>query len=330
MSSPGAAPLADLDGRVARALRNATAAAAASVVPLVGSGDGMAVDGTAVDALRAALAAIAVDGRVVAGEGEKDAAPMLAPGERFGTGGLALDLAVDPVDGTRLAASGRDGAMAVLAVTGRDGFADLGPAHYLAKQVTWLPDAAGLPIDRLVARLAEVRGAAPADVRVAVQDRPRNADVAARARAAGATVVPFEHGDIERSLRAAQPGTDLDVVTGIGGAPEGLLTAAAVRALGADMVASYAPQSAGEAERLVASGRSDSTPLTLDDLCPGPAWLFLSAVTACRPGADGVLEAARREARGIRVASWDVGPERAPRRSELLVGDDGAVAGAGR
>ncbi|MGW4931222.1 fructose-bisphosphatase class II [Agromyces sp. NPDC004153] len=330
MTSPRAESIADLDDAVARGLRDATAAAAASVVPLVGSGDGMAVDGTAVDALRAALATLAVDGRVVAGEGEKDAAPMLAPGERFGTGGLALDLAVDPVDGTRLAASGRDGAMAVLAVTGRGGFADLGPAHYLAKQVTWLPDAAGLPIDRLVARLAEVRGVAPADVRVAVQDRPRNADVAASARAAGATVVPFEHGDIERSLRAAQPGTDLDVVTGIGGAPEGLLTAAAVRALGADMVASYAPQSAGEAERLAASGRSATTRLAIDDLCPSPAWLFLSAVTACRPGADGVLEAARREARGIRVASWHVGPGRAPQWSELLVGDDGAVAGAGR
>ena len=325
MTSAGAGPLADLDDAVARALRDATAAAAASVVPLIGSGDGMAVDGTAVDALRTVLAAIAVDGRVVAGEGEKDEAPMLAPGERFGTGGPALDLAVDPVDGTRLAASGRDGAMAVLAVTGRDGFADLGPAHYLAKQVTWLPDAAGLPIERLVERLADVRGVGAAEVRVAVQDRPRNADVAARARAAGATVVPFEHGDIERSLRAAQRGTDLDVVTGIGGAPEGLLTAAAVRALGADMVAWYAPQSAGEAERLAASGRSTATRLTLDELCPGPAWLFLSAVTACRPGVDGVLEAARREARGIRVASWHVGPGGAPRWTELVVADDGEV-----
>ena len=327
MTSPAPTPLDELDDALAHALRDATATAAASVVPLVGSGDGMAVDGTAVDALRAALAVIAVDGRVVAGEGEKDEAPMLAPGERFGTGGPTLDLAVDPVDGTRLAASGRDGAMAVLAVSGRDGFADLGPAHYLAKQVTWLPDAAGLPIERLVRRLADVRGVATADVRVAVQDRPRNADVAARARAAGATVVPFEHGDIERSLRAAQRGTDLDVVTGIGGAPEGLLTAAAVRALGADMVASYAPQSAGEAERLAASGRSAATSLALDDLCLGPAWLFLSAVTACRPGADGVLEAARREARGIRVASWHVGPRSSPRWSELIVGDDGVVVG---
>lgn len=326
MTSPVPTPLDELDDAVARALRDATAAAAASVVPLVGSGDGMAVDATAVDALRAALAGIAVDGRVVAGEGEKDEAPMLEPGERFGTGGPALDLAVDPVDGTRLAASGRDGAMAVLAVAGRDGFADLGPAHYLAKQVTWLPDAAGLPIERLVRRLADERGVAPAEVRVGVQDRPRNADVAARARSAGATVVPFEHGDVERSLRAAQRGTDLDVVTGIGGAPEGLLTAAAARALGADMVASYAPQSGGEAERLTASGRSPATRLTLDDLCPGPAWLFLSAVTACRPGADGVLEAARHEAGGIRVASWHVGAGREPRRVELVVGDDGVVA----
>ena len=320
MTPAPSSPLADLDDARAEAFRDATAAAAASVVPLVGSGDGMAVDGIAVDALRGALAGLAVDGRVVAGEGEKDAAPMLRPGERFGVGGPAVDLAVDPVDGTRLAASGREGAMAVLAVTGRDGFADLGPAHYLAKTVTWLPDAAALPIERLVARLADARGVAAEYVRVAVQDRPRNAALAARARVAGATVVLFEHGDIERSLRAAQPGTDLDVVTGIGGAPEGLLTAAAVRALGADMTAAYAPQSGAEAERLAASGRSPGTVFGLDALCPGPAWLFLSAVTTCRPGVDTVLDAARHEAGGIRVVSWYVGPGRAPRRTQVLVG----------
>jgi fructose-1,6-bisphosphatase II len=166
------------------------------------------------------------------------------------------------------------------------------------------------------------------EVRVAVQHRPRNADVTARARSAGATVVPFEHGDIERSLRAAQRGTDLDVVSGIGGAPEGLLTAAAVRALGGDMVASYAPQSAGEADRLATSGRSAAARLSLDDLCRGPAWLFLSAVTACRPGHDGLLEAARRAPRGIRVASWHVGPGRPPQWTEVLVGDDGTVLDA--
>lgn len=312
-------PLHDLDDALLDELLAATATAAASVVPLVGSGDGMAVDGVAVDVLRTSLAGIAVDGRVVSGEGEKDGAPMLRPGERFGTGGPALDLAVDPVDGTRLAASGREGAMAVLAVTARGGFAGLGPAHYLAKQVTWLPDAAGLPIERLVQRIADARGVAPRHVRVAVQDRPRNADVAARARDAGATVVPFEHGDIERSLRAAQRGTDLDVVTGIGGAPEGLLTAAAVRALGADMVAAFAPQSDEESARLAGSGRSAATTLRLDDLCAGPAWLFLSAVTACRPGAGGVLEAAAGEPGGIRVASWRVGPDGAPRRTHRVV-----------
>lgn len=319
MTSAAPRPFADLDDRLIDALRAATAVAAASVVPLVGSGDGMAVDGVAVAALRRSLAGIAVDGRVVSGEGEKDGAPMLRPGEPFGTGGPALDLAVDPVDGTRLAASGRDGAMAVLAVTGRGGFADLGPAHYLAKQVTWLPDAAGLQIERLVRRIADARGVAPGEVRVAVQDRPRNAHLAARAREAGATVLPFEHGDIERSLRAAQRGTDLDVVTGIGGAPEGLLTAAAVRALGADMVAAYAPQSDEEAARLAASGRTATTILGLDELCAGPAWLFLTAVTACHPGPAGVLEAARGERGGIRVASWQVGPGGASRRTHRVV-----------
>ncbi|WP_165314352.1 fructose-bisphosphatase class II [Agromyces protaetiae] len=241
--------------------RLAVARAAAAALPLVGSGDGDAVDGAAVDALRAALADAPVDGRVVVGEGEKDDAPMLYLGERFGTGeGPAIDLAVDPVDGTRLAAVGLPGAMAVAAVAPRGAFCDIGPAHYLEKLVTWWPDDSDASsadagprdiLDRvpwLVARIAATRGGDPARVRVAVQGRPRNDVYADAARAAGATVEEFVHGDVERSLRAAQRRVAdeggagaIDVLVGIGGAPEGVLVAAGVRALGGSMRARLAP-----------------------------------------------------------------------------------------
>ena len=218
------------------ALRDAVLAAAAAARPLVGAGDGDAVDGAAVEALRRALADAPADIRVVSGEGEKDGAPMLHPGESFGTGdGPALDLAVDPVDGTRLAAAGRPGAMAILAVAPRGAFVDLGPAHYLDKLVHGGADA-GLelraPVSENLARLAAARGVRVADLRVAVQSRPRNADVAAEVVRAGARLHAFEHGDIERVVHAAASGGSLDLLLGIGGAPEGVLEAAIVRAHG--------------------------------------------------------------------------------------------------
>ena len=289
--------------------RRATALAALAASPLVGSGDGHAVDALAVQALRAALGELDVDGVVVVGEGEKDEAPMLYVGERFGRGGPASDLAVDPVDGTRLAAAGAPGAMAVLAVAPRGTLAALGSAHYLEKHVTWLPDAsAGASVGELVARIAAARGAAPAEVRVAVQERPRNEGFVAEARAAGASVELFVHGDVERSLRAAGGRAGLDLVSGIGGAPEGVLTAAAVRALGGSMWARPAPQSTTERERVIADGLDLDRVWSLGELCGAPAWVFLSAVTECAPG-DAVLPGVRtRPGEGALVATWHAGP----------------------
>ncbi|WP_353815715.1 fructose-bisphosphatase class II family protein [Agromyces sp. SYSU T00266] len=264
----------------------AVRAAALAAVPMVGSGDRDAVDGVAVAAMRSALAGLAVDGRVAVGEGEKDEAPMLHLGERFGTGaGPAVDVAVDPVDGTSLAAAGLPGAMAILAVAPRDGLLDIGPAHYMAKLVSRVP---GLDIDapvrEAIARIAEVRGVPVSDVRVAVQDRPRNAAVAEASEATGARVERFVHGDVERCLRAVRPDGDLDLVIGIGGAPEGVLTAGAVRALGGWMQARLAPQSAWESERLAAAGIPLGRVFGLDDLCAERVAVFLTAVTPCDLG----------------------------------------------
>ncbi|WP_400999605.1 fructose-bisphosphatase class II family protein [Agromyces sp. GXQ0307] len=285
-------PAAAVDDALADGVAAAVRDAALAAVPFVGRGDREAVDGAAVAAMRSALARLAVDGRVVVGEGEKDEAPMLHLGERFGTGaGPAVDVAVDPVDGTSLAAAGRPGAMAILAVAPRDAFLDIGPAHYMAKLVSWLP---GLEIDapvcETVARIAEARGVPIEEVRVAVQERPRNSAVADAAEATGARVERFEHGDIERCLRAARPDGDLDLVVGIGGAPEGVLTAAAVRALGGWMQARLAPQSAGESERLAEAGIPLGHLADLADLCGDRVAVFLTAVTPCDLGPGVRLE----------------------------------------
>ena len=275
--------------------------AALAAAPLVGSGRGDEIDGLAVRALRAALSGLDVEGVVVVGEGEKDEAPMLFVGERFGTGaGPAVDLAVDPIDGTRLAAAGRPGAMAVMTVAPRGALAALGSAHYMEKHVTWVPDVpAGASIAEMVDRAAATRGVAAADVRVAVQERPRNERFAAEARAAGASVELFEHGDVERCIRAARRGGGLDLVSGIGGAPEGVLTAAAVRTLGGSMHARLSPQSDAEAVRIATAGLSANRLFALDDLCGADAWLFVAAVTPCSFGPGAEL---------MPGESWRVGP----------------------
>ncbi|MFB9310656.1 fructose-bisphosphatase class II [Agromyces hippuratus] len=322
--SDAAAPAARQDGRVPTdqlrlaerglvdGFRRATALAALAASPLIGSDDGHAIDALAVQALRSALGELDVDGVVVVGEGEKDEAPMLYVGERFGRAGRGspvIDLAVDPVDGTRLAAAGAPGAMAVLAVAPRGALAALGAAHYLEKHITWLPDApAGASVGELVDRIAAARGIAASGVRVAVQDRPRNEGFVVEARAAGASVELFVHGDVERSLRAAGGEAGLDLVSGIGGAPEGVLTAAAVHALGGSMWARLAPQSRVERARVLADGLDLDRVWSLGELCGAPAWVFLSAVTECAPG-DAVMPGVRTRPDGPAiVATWHAGP----------------------
>ncbi|WP_411721560.1 fructose-bisphosphatase class II family protein [Mycetocola sp.] len=301
-----------LPADVLEGFARATRIAALATVDLLGSGDKHEVDRVAVVALRDALAGIQVDGLVLVGEGEKDEAPMLHLGERFGTGsGPAVDIAVDPVDGTRLAAENLPGSVAVLAVAARGTLYDIGPAHYMEKLVT---DASGASLDLAaplaenLQRLAEARGTAVSDLVIAVQDRPRNALFVSAARAAGAQVDLFADGDVERCLLAAQPGTAIDVLVGIGGAPEGILTAAAVRALGGHMQARLAPQRRKEAGRVRLAGFDTDRILTLADLCSGDAWLFLTAITDCRIEAGRVLPGVRIDGPHVVTSSWSAGP----------------------
>ena len=236
---------------------------------------------------------------------------MLHIGERFGSGnGPAVDIAVDPVDGTRLAAENRPGSVAVLAAAARGTLFDIGPAHYMEKLVT---DASGqaldlaAPLRENLARLAAARGTEVSDLVVAVQDRPRNAGLSAEATAAGARVDLFADGDVERCLLAAQQGTEIDLVVGIGGAPEGILTAAAVRALGGHMQGRLAPQRRREADSIRRAGLDTGRILTLADLCAGDAWLFLTAVTDCRLERGSILAGVRVDGDHIVTRSWSVG-----------------------
>lgn len=289
----------------------ATVQAAQATIDLLGSGDKHEVDRVAVVALRDALSGLDVDGIVLVGEGEKDEAPMLHIGEKFGTGaGPSIDIAVDPVDGTRLAAENLPGAVAVLAAAERGALFDIGPAHYMEKLVTG-PAGAALSLNATLAdnlaALADALGKRVTDLTVAVQDRPRNADYIAEALATGARVDAFADGDVERCLRAARPGSDIDLLVGIGGAPEGILTAAAVRALGGFMQGRLAPQSRREAGRVRAAGLDSERVLALDVLCSRDSWLFLTAITDCRVGNEGILRGVHRDNGAIVSTSWIIG-----------------------
>ncbi|MCA9693622.1 MAG: fructose-bisphosphatase class II [Myxococcales bacterium] len=213
--------LSDILADVARA-----AAVAASEV--IGCGDRDAVDRAAVDALRRAFADAPIAGRIVIGEGEKDRAPMLAAGEHVGRGGPALDIAVDPIDGTRCVAEGRPGGIVAIGAAPR-GSMRAPPGFRVFKLAT---GAASLDpaatIEDALARLARVRGRRP---RVAVLDRPRNAAYLAIARAAGADVHLLADADLSATVAAALPDHELDALLGVGGSPEAVVAACAITCL---------------------------------------------------------------------------------------------------
>ncbi|MEO7122201.1 MAG: fructose-bisphosphatase class II family protein [Lacisediminihabitans sp.] len=298
-----------LDEALVDRLLGLTEAAAIAASAFVGSGDKIAVDNAAVRALRLAFDGIDVDATVVVGEGEKDRAPMLFAGERLGTRrGPALDIAVDPVDGTRLAAENLPGSVAVLSAAASGAFFDPGPVFYLEKLVS-AGAGRGLSLDQplgdSVRGLADAIGKPVGELRVAVQSRPRNQCYIDEARAAGALVLLFQDGDVDPAVRAASGDGDIDLLIGIGGAPEGVLTAAAVRGLGGHMQARLAPQHPEEIARAREAGVSTERILELDDLVGSDGYLFLTAVTA-----GDTLAGVLREGENVITDSWIVDPHR--------------------
>lgn len=267
--------------------------AAIAATPFVGGGDKNAVDGAAVAAMRLAFESVPISGVIVVGEGEKDEAPMLFTGELVGTGdGPLVDIAVDPVDGTALAASEQTGAIAVMSLAPRGTLFDPGPVFYLEKLIS-SGDTHSLTLDMPLTETLQMMsaqlGRPIGSLRVAIQERARNKPFADAVRSVGAQVVTFRDGDVVTALRAAQPDGGIDLQVGIGGAPEGVLTAVAVRALGGQMEGRLAPQSDEETRLALERGFDLSRVLRLDDLVSADGYFFLTAVTettGITPGID--------------------------------------------
>jgi fructose-1,6-bisphosphatase II len=261
----------------------ATRAAAIACQPFVGRGDKHAADAAATEAMRRALAKAPGIGTVVIGEGEKDGAPMLYNGERVGAGGPAFDIAVDPLECTTFCAKGLPGSLATIAFAEANAMLRPGPSHYMDKLV--VPPAAREAIDITdapegnLARVAGALGKDMAELRVVVLDKPRHAGLIERLRRAGAAVTTPSDGDVAGALEALLPEGEADLLMGVGGTPEGVMTACAAKALGAGMQARLAPQSDAEARELVRAGLDAERVYGLADLVSASALFVATGVT---------------------------------------------------
>lgn len=271
----------------------ATVAAVTNCWPMVGDDDKHRLDQAAVDAMRYSLNHAEIGGVVVIGEGEKDEAPMLFNGERLGKGSEVLwDIAVDPVDGTKLAARGVPGAVSVIAASPRGTMLDCHDVYYMKKIVSAPLGRGRLDIDYPVGMnielLARALGREISDLTVAVIDKPRNAGTMREVVDSGAKLLAFAEGDIAHAVSAAMPNTDIDLLLGVGGAPEGVVTACAIRAINGFMQGILAPQTPDEIERAMMAGLPLSKKLELTDLVAGDRQIFVMTGITDSPMVDGV------------------------------------------
>ncbi len=259
------------DRNLALELVRVTEAAALQAARMVGMGDKEAADQAAVDGMHAVLHTIHMNGVVVIGEGEKDEAPMLANGEEVGDGTPPhVDIAVDPLEGTRLAADGRPNALSVIALSERGTMFDPGPVFYMEKMAgrDEIADLLDLdrPLGKTVELVAERKGTDVRDVLVVVLDRPRHKEGIEAIRAAGARVRLITDGDVAGALLAASPDRPVDLLWGIGGTPEGVISAAALKCYGGGLVGRLWPRDDDERQRAVDAGYDVGKVLTHDDL----------------------------------------------------------------
>jgi fructose-1,6-bisphosphatase II len=283
------------DRNLAMNLVRVTEAAALSASHYMGLGNKEAGDQAAVDAMRSVLETVEMDGVVVIGEGEKDEAPMLYNGEKVGSGHPPLvDVAVDPVEGTRLLALGRPNSIAVIAVTERDGMWKPGPSLYMEKIV--VNKAARQAINLRLSpsenlhRIAGALGRYVHELTVFVLDKPRHAKLIEEIRSTGARISLHTDGDVSGAIMAAISGTGVDVLMGIGGTPEGVISAAAVKALGGGMQSRCAPQSDEERKNIEAwLGKEDAYKvLTVDDMIKSNDAFFAATGITDGPLLEGV------------------------------------------
>ena len=235
-----AEPASKMDRNLALEAVRVTEAAALAASRLMGRGDERAADQVAVDAMRAALNSLAIDGTVVIGEGERDEAPMLYIGEKVGAGGgPKIDIALDPLEGTTITAKGLTNALAVVAMAEEDGFLNA-PDVYMDKIAVGggLPDGL-VDLDESPAAnlksLAKAKGVEVSDLVACILDRPRHEDLIAQVREAGARIMLITDGDVSGVIATSQPESGVDIYLGSGGAPEGVLAAAALRCIGGQM-----------------------------------------------------------------------------------------------
>ncbi|MGD9795809.1 MAG: class II fructose-bisphosphatase [Acidimicrobiia bacterium] len=267
------------DRNLALELVRVTESAALAASRWMGRGDKNGADGAAVEAMRTVLATVPMDGIVVIGEGEKDEAPMLYNGERIGDGTPPeCDIAVDPIDGTTLTSLGRGNAIAVIAVSERGTMFNPGPCVYMEK-IAVGPDAAG-SIDITASPtqnlrwVAKAKGESVRDLTVAILDRDRHADLIAEVRAAGARIKLISDGDVAGAIATAWPNSGTDILFGIGGTPEGVIAAAALKCLGGEIQGRLWPRNEGERAAAIAEGYDLSRVLGTDDLVEGDNCFF--------------------------------------------------------
>ena len=259
-------------------------AAALAAAEHAGFGDGKAADGAATEAMRRVLGETKGIGTVIIGEGEKDNAPMLYNGEELGDGdGPRFDIAVDPVECTDLCAQGLPGSLTTIAFAGDGCLWSPGPGHYQDKLVVG-PDARGAIDLRESAewncrQVAKKLGKPVTELRVLLLDKPRHVELAARLRAIGVCVIMPSAGDVAGAMFALLPGTGIDMLMGIGGTPEGIMAACAVKVIGGDMQTRLAPQRDNEAAAIAAAGLSTDEILDAEDLVRGPALFAACGIT---------------------------------------------------
>lgn len=298
-----------MDRNLALEFVRVTEMAAISSARLMGRGDEKAADQAAVDAMRSMLDSVDVDATIVIGEGERDEAPMLYIGEKVGTGnGPALEIAVDPLEGTTICARGTNNAISVMAIAEKGNLLHA-PDTYMQK-IAVGPEAKGV-IDILesatenLRRIADVKKCKIQDLTAVVLDRPRHSDLIEEIRRAGARIYLIGDGDVASAIATASPDSGVDVLFGIGGAPEGVIAAAALRCLGGDFQGIFKPRNEEEIQRALAMGISDiHKVLHLNDLASGNVMFCATGVT------DGnFLE-------GVKFKSWGAKTHSIVMRSE--------------
>ena len=292
------------DRNLALELVRVTEAAALAASRWMGRGDKEGADAAAVDAMRIVLGSVPMDGIVVIGEGEKDEAPMLYNGERVGDGSQPeTDIAVDPIDGTTLTALGRSGAISVIAMSERGTMFDPGPCVYMEK-IAVGPEAKGaIDINKTptenISAVADALGETPRDLTVVILDRPRHENLIAEVRATGARIRLIPDGDVAGAISTAWPESGADILYGIGGTPEGVIAAAALKCMGGEQQGKLYPRNDDERNAAIDAGYDLDRVLGTDDLVAGDNCFF--AATGITDGE--LLKGVRFNRRGAQTSS---------------------------